>query len=337
MTKKIFLKSSLIIITSLLIIISFIPFISSCTPKPKFGDLNICSEVDSETYAPIVNKDEFDINAEIIFATIMISDVNSQDNYRFTWKNKEIQEIIGEQSDKYSTEESGSLEGYISSWLVPEMEGYIIAEPGNYIVDFFHNGNLESSAEFKILAPVEIAEEELSPYRYSLENIYENQEYGFSINYPDYWEIDEYYGEFGTIVDFYAPLDFYKHYGFDEEVDYVRLQLSIEPIPVRIKDGNDDAVYNYFVEKRDDSAADITESGDFNLINREEYQGNITGETTYEFIYYFNNSDGFEFRVDTTSLEKDGKIFSMATLAVPEFYEITNMIYFDILDTLTFR
>jgi len=138
-------------------------------------------------------------------------------------------------------------------------------------------------------------------------------------------------------MNFYAPLDFYKHYGFDEEVDYVRLQLSIEPIPVRIKYGNDDAVYKYFVEKRDDAAADITESGDFNLINREEYQGNITGETTYELIYYFNNSDGFEFRVDTTSLEKDGKIFSMATLAVPEFYEITNMIYFDILDTLTVR
>jgi len=267
----------------------------------------------------------------------MISDVNSQDNYRFTWKNKETQEIIGEQSDNYSTEEGGSLEGYVSSWLVPEKEGYVIAQPVDYVVEFFHNGNLESSAEFKILAPVEIVEEEISPYSYNLENIYENQEYGFSINYPDYWEIDEYYGEFGTMVHFYAPLDFYKHYGYDEELDFVRASLEIEPTPVGMKDGNDDTVYNYLVEKRDDTAEDITENSDLNLINREEYQGNIAGETTFEFIYYFNNSNGFEFRVDTTSLEKDGKTFSMATLAEPEFYEITKMIYLDMFNTLTFR
>jgi hypothetical protein len=337
MTKKIFFKKSLIILTLLLIIISFTPFITSCTPEVTFGDLNICSEIDSETYAPIVNKDEFDIDTEMIFVTIMISGVNPQDNYRFTWRNKDTEEIIGEKSDKYSSEEGGSLEGYVSSWLAPEKEGYVIAQPGDYIVDFFHNGNLESSAEFKILAPIEVAEEEISLYSYNLGNIYENQEYGFSINYPDYWEIDEYYGEFGTKVDFYAPIDFYEHYGFDEEVEYVRIQLSIEPTPATIKDGNDEAVYNYLAEKRDDSAADTVESGDFNLINREEYQGNLIEETAYEFIYYFNNSDGFEFRVDTTSLEKDGKMFSMATLAIPEFYEIIDMIYFDIINTLTFK
>jgi len=137
MAKKYILKKilSLLIVFSLVVFI--LPAVSSCTPELTFGDVTICEKIDSETSAPVNPKDEFEIEAKKICAAIEISGVNAEDNWNFKWKNKDTGEIIADLGGKYSKEEEeGYLEGFCSSELVPKEEGYIIAEPGNYIVEF---------------------------------------------------------------------------------------------------------------------------------------------------------------------------------------------------------
>lgn len=153
MEKKCILKKilSLLIVSSLVVLI--LPAVSSCTPELTFGDVTVCEEIDSETSAPVNPKNDFEIEVKKICAAIEISGVNAEDNWNFKWKNKDTGEIIADLGDKYSKEEEGYLEGFCSSELVPKGEENIIAEPGNYVIEFYHNGELKGSADLKIKTP----------------------------------------------------------------------------------------------------------------------------------------------------------------------------------------
>jgi len=67
--------------------------------------------------------------------------------------------VIADSTNVYSTQTTGFIEGFFSNKLVPNGNGNIIAEPGDYSVSFYHNGELKSTGEFKINRPsVEILE-----------------------------------------------------------------------------------------------------------------------------------------------------------------------------------
>ena len=67
--------------------------------------------------------------------------------------------MIADSTNVYSTETTGYIEGFFSNKLVPNGNGNIIAEPGDYSVSFYHNGKLKSTGEFRINKPsVEILE-----------------------------------------------------------------------------------------------------------------------------------------------------------------------------------
>ena len=134
-------------------ILQLTPFISSCTRKPSFGDLTICSEIDTVTFAPLDMKNSFNIGAQKIFAAIGVSRAKADDIWRFTWKNEDTEEVIADSTGSYSGENSGYVEGYLSNYIAPGQEGGIIGEPGNYRVDFYHNGQLVNSADFVIESP----------------------------------------------------------------------------------------------------------------------------------------------------------------------------------------
>jgi len=140
------------------VFILFLLFISfsnsSCTPELSFGKLTVCEEIDTNTFAPVKVKNNFDINIQRIFAVIEVSGAKSQDDWKFVWINENTGEIIAESTNKYSEGDKGYIEGYLSNCLTPETEGSIIGEPGNYRADFYHNEQLISSANFIIETPV---------------------------------------------------------------------------------------------------------------------------------------------------------------------------------------
>lgn len=133
--------------------------IVSCAPEQIFGELIICREIDSSTFEPDDASNDFDIEVDQIFAAVEVKGVKAEDKWRFTWKNLETDEVIADSTNVYSTETTGYIEGFFSNKLVPNGNGNIIAEPGDYSVSFYHNGKLKSTGEFRINKPsVEILE-----------------------------------------------------------------------------------------------------------------------------------------------------------------------------------
>ena len=133
--------------------------IVSCAPEQVFGELIICSEVDNTDFEPIDACDNFDIEVDQIFAAVEVKGVKAEDKWRFTWKNLNTGEVIADSTNIYSSEATGYIEGFFSNKLVPNGNGNIIAEPGDYSVSFYHNGDLKAAGEFKINRPsVEILE-----------------------------------------------------------------------------------------------------------------------------------------------------------------------------------
>ena len=158
--KRLLLKIRSIFITALVICCIILSSqIVACAPEQVFGELVICREVDSTTFEPDIECDNFDIEVDQVFAAVEVSGVKAEDKWRFTWKNLGTGEVIADSTNVYSTQATGYIEGFFSNKLVPNGNGNIIAKPGDYSVSFYHNGKLKSTGEFKINKPsVEILE-----------------------------------------------------------------------------------------------------------------------------------------------------------------------------------
>ena len=154
---------NILTVTAIICCIILSSQIVSCAPEQVFSELIICREVDSNNFEPVDVCDNFDIEVDEVFAAVEVSGVKAEDKWRFTWKNLNTGEVIADSTNIYSSEATGYIEGFFSNKLVPNGNGNIIAEPGDYLVNFYHNGELKATGEFKINRPsVEILEVSLS-------------------------------------------------------------------------------------------------------------------------------------------------------------------------------
>ncbi len=150
----IFLKK---IVCSISIIVLFFLILTSvfgCAKNPEFSDLTISASINKETSEPADIKNSFDFDVKKIYSIIQVKNIKGDDNYRFLWKDIESDTIVNDITGKYAQGESGLLEGFFPvSATVKEGFEYLF-EPGSYAVEFYHNGELKSSADFKINKPV---------------------------------------------------------------------------------------------------------------------------------------------------------------------------------------
>jgi len=147
--KKINLVRYTAILTVVALTLVLMPLAASCTPKLVFGELTVCDDIDQETFEPVSQKNEFDGEIKKIYATIQYTGVKGDDNYRFEWKNEDTGEVVLDESLKYSEGESGYFEGYAMSYIATDEDARVIP-PGQYKIDFYHNGELESTANFEV-------------------------------------------------------------------------------------------------------------------------------------------------------------------------------------------
>ncbi len=155
-------KKSLIILLSIIFILGLTSLTTACEPDLSFGDLTICENINEETFEPVDQKNEFDINIGKIYAIINYSGARGEDNYRFNWVNLDTGENILDKTLKYSEGKSNYFEGYAMSYIATTEEVKVIPL-GNYKVDFYHNGELKSTANFMIEEPgIEIMEVSLA-------------------------------------------------------------------------------------------------------------------------------------------------------------------------------
>src|SRR5665647_1008727 len=148
------LKKTLIPFFTLILLIILMPFASSCGKiEPVFGKLIICESLNKDTYEPVNPKNEFDLFAKEICVSIDIKNVKGTDNFRFLWKNTKTSETIGEDTGKYKESEKVYLQGRFPGRIFVGAGKDVIALPGEYTVEFYHNGELKASANFKIKEP----------------------------------------------------------------------------------------------------------------------------------------------------------------------------------------
>ena len=156
------LKKSFVALVSIIFILGLISITTACVPDLFFGDLTICENINEETFEPVNQKNEFDINTEKIYATINYSGARGEDNYRFNWINLDTGESIFDETSKYSEGKSDYFEGNAASYITTTEEIKVIS-PGNYKVDFYHNGDLKSTANFVVTGlEIEILEVSLA-------------------------------------------------------------------------------------------------------------------------------------------------------------------------------
>jgi hypothetical protein len=148
------LKITLIPFFTLIVLITLMPFAVSCGKiEPVFGKVIVCESLNKDTFEPVNPKNEFDLFAKEICVSIDIKNVKGTDNFRFLWKNTKTSETIGEDTGKYNESEKGYLQGRFPGRIFIGEGKDVIALPGDYVVEFYHNGELKSSANFTIKEP----------------------------------------------------------------------------------------------------------------------------------------------------------------------------------------
>src|SRR4030042_4301319 len=150
---KNFIKKSTILIIVLIFILGLPSALSSCGPtKPPFENIVISGDVVKDTNEPVNPKNEFDISAKQIFATVKYFGKKGSDNWHFKWTYMESGEIVLDDGEKYNNDEPNTIfEGIVSSNISTTDNKNI--PPGNYKVEFFNNGELINTTNFKVNKP----------------------------------------------------------------------------------------------------------------------------------------------------------------------------------------
>ncbi|MCG9479828.1 MAG: hypothetical protein K9H14_06410 [Actinomycetia bacterium] len=145
MNKKFIVAGSLILL--------FLLISAGCSPAAEFGELAVCRKIDSQTYRPLAVEDEFEVDDVQIFATIEVSNVDSSHFWSFRWTNEQSGQVLASNSGQYMENSNYYVSGYFASSLKASPEEGIIAVPGTYRVEFFHNRELVDSKSFNITQP----------------------------------------------------------------------------------------------------------------------------------------------------------------------------------------
>jgi len=129
-------------------------FLISCGPPAiSFEDIVISEDVQLESNEPINPKNEFEITAKKIAATVKYSGVTGSDSWGFKWINMESNETILDSGQQFNEEQPQSyFNGTVSSDIFTSDEAKIIA-PASYKVEFYYNGELTKTTTFRILKP----------------------------------------------------------------------------------------------------------------------------------------------------------------------------------------
>jgi len=150
--RKVNFKGYIMILLSTVIVSGLFFSSNSCATKLSFGNLTVCGEINQESFEPVIQTDEFDIETKKIYVTIDYYGVKGGDNYRFKWTYLDTGENVLDETLKYSEGSSDYFEGYAMSFIETTDEIKVIP-PGNYEVEFYHNGELKSTADFIVKEP----------------------------------------------------------------------------------------------------------------------------------------------------------------------------------------
>jgi hypothetical protein len=132
---------------------------------------------------------------DIINASVKLNSKKKDDSISVKWYRGE-EELLGE--EQFTIDDDYYMEGYIVFMMTNDGPWPL----GDYNLEVFHNGSLDSSCSF------EIVRKEMSDAGFEQNNIYNSEDYKFSIDYPDGWSYEEEENDTGIEVDFIPDPDY---------------------------------------------------------------------------------------------------------------------------------
>jgi len=179
--------------------------------------------------------------------------------------------------------------------------------PGNYSVEIYLNKALHGKYDFEVIKAEVV-----------FENIYENDEYMFSMHYPDDWEYEEAEIDDGVRVDFLPPR---------EEINIIISVMLLDE-----KYSGDQILK--LADKISDEASSSNNWKQVDKVEKNKQLGEISyNEVSYK--YTDNKEDGW---VMTLSfITQNNKLYLFMGLTDAESEDLAEEIYYGMLDTLTFK
>ncbi len=345
------IRKLLIFSFCLLILILFINTIAfpmaSCTKESSFGQLTICESVKADTKEPDIVKNEFDINAKEIIATIKILNVKADDNYRFTWKNAEDDSIVTEVSEKYLEGKKGLISSFLMSNIKLEGDNVILFPPGKYKVEFYHNGELKSSAEFTVKTPkinildVKLAKEvgqQSEPINPS-QNFDPNDTI-YACVQLDYFILGntikaKFLDEKGKVL-LETPFEIPEPYFKPALINFSMYASESQGPPEgneTYAPKNEKEFGKIFEDIVDNTRKDMELVGD-PVVSEKKLK---SGDTFGEIIYYFKDKDNLKFGLILSDFMHNNLFYIWYGFAHEAFYESLNKAYYTCLNSIEFR
>jgi hypothetical protein len=243
---------------------------------------------------------------DIINASIELNCKEKGDHIGIKWYQGE-DELLGE--DQFTIKDDYYLESYIV-FVISNDEPWPI---GDYRLEVFHNNLFEGSHSFKIVR------KEMPDAVYDQNNIYQSEDYKFSIGYPDRWSYEEEDIENGLEVVFLPEPDY-----IDVRIKMRILEKGYFPGEEEYSDFADNIVKDLDIEILDNDTE----------VRKTESSGEI-GDTAYSQINYnYPGEDENGWDIDLIFINRNSKLYLFLKISIMYYKGFADNVYGGMLESL---
>lgn len=275
-------------------------------PKTNIIEVVLTGEVD-ENSEPLGSVDKF-YPDDTIYTAVKLNYRLKGDELSVKWYNED-EVLLGQ--IQYVLEEDSLAPGYIVFEVVNANE--IPWPHDKYKIEVYHKDTLFEIQYYEIIP------EPVPAHNFQEENIYENQDYKFSINFPDGWGSGEIDDETGLKVNFTPSA---------EEMN-VAMNLLV------LKEGYYPSGEEY-TDFADDIISGIITSTDTEEMEKTESDENL-GDISYKKIEFLNVEDEENgLNITLAFIEHDKKLYLFIKVTDLHYLEFAEKVYQDMLESLSF-
>ncbi len=208
---------------------------------------------------------------------------------------------------------------YLPDYIVFEITNDELWPVDSYRVEVFHNGLLDDEYCFKV---VEV-EKEVPDATFSLGNVYQNEEYKFSVCYPDDWKSEEKSEEKKSEAG--LEVDFIPAYDNINVIIYMRV----------LKEGHFPSEENYS-NFSDQLLNGLVASNDTPDVKKSESTGEV-GDVIYRQInYHYPGEDKDGWDVDLIFINRSNMLYLFLKVSDVYYQEFADKVYKKMLGSLSF-
>lgn len=222
---------------------------------------------------------------------------------------KDEDELLGE--EEVDIKEDYYLPGFIVFEMVDDEPWPV----GDYHADVYHNGIMVEECDFEIL------KSEIPDAAFNENNIYEKEDYKFSIVYPDGWVYEEMESSRGLDINF-APS--FEDTDIPVEIKVMVLKEGYYPSPEE------------YLNFSENILAEVIDADDSMEIESGEHKREIDGVECSCIDYSYTKKDNGGWDVELIFIEKGDMLYLVMKISDIYYREFAYSLFEDMLDLISF-